>query len=119
MQAHPEYDIHSLLKEYRREVDRFIKEEREDYPPILERYFNEDVKKKLNAFQEGVVSGQITSIDDFPESEIEQQLDCTWRDSARAMMGNWIGSVYQVTHVDRKKPFMDGINPDDPLNWRY
>jgi len=26
-----------------------------------------------------------------------------------------MGLVYQVTHVDRLKPFMDDIDPDDPL----
>jgi homoserine O-succinyltransferase len=32
------------------------------------------------------------------------------------IINNWIGCVYQVTHEDIGKPFMDGINPDDPLN---
>ncbi len=118
MQGHPEYDIHSLLKEYRREIGRYLDGERDNYPPILEKYFNKDVQKTLNDFQEQVISGQITSLETFPEAAIEADLDCTWRDSARAMIGNWIGAVYQVTNVDRKKQFMDGINPDDPFDWR-
>jgi homoserine O-succinyltransferase len=43
------------------------------------------------------------------------QLDNTWHDTAEAVVGNWIGCVYQVTHNERKRPFMEGVNPDDPL----
>ncbi|NOX91520.1 MAG: homoserine O-succinyltransferase, partial [Gammaproteobacteria bacterium] len=32
-----------------------------------------------------------------------------------AMINNWIGHVYQTTNSDRKKRFMEGIDPDDPL----
>jgi homoserine O-succinyltransferase len=34
LQAHPEYDTVSLLKEYKREVLRFAHRERDDYPPF-------------------------------------------------------------------------------------
>ena len=38
---------------------------------------------------------------------------------ARNYMGgvinNWIGAVYQLTHVDRRRPFRDGVDPADPL----
>jgi len=26
-----------------------------------------------------------------------------------------MGLVYQITHRDRRLPFMQGVNPDDPL----
>lgn len=118
LQGHPEYDIHSLLKEYRREIGRYLEGEREDYPPILERYFNDEAQIILNDFEKQVKEGHETTLDNFPEAKVETMLDCTWKDSARAMIGNWIGAVYQTTHVDRKKQFMDGINPEDPFGWR-
>ncbi|MGH9363569.1 MAG: homoserine O-succinyltransferase MetA, partial [Thermoanaerobaculia bacterium] len=37
-QGHPEYDTTSLLKEYRREVNRSLAGERRDYPPFPENY---------------------------------------------------------------------------------
>jgi len=40
----------------------------------------------------------------------------TWHDATSGIINNWIGCVYQVTHEDINKPFMDGINPNDPLN---
>ena len=33
-------------------------------------------------------------------------------------MGNWMGLIYQVTNSDRKLPFMDGVDPNDPLGLR-
>lgn len=117
-QGHPEYDIISLLKEYKREVIRFVRRERPDYPPMPENYFplkiaailDEHKEHVLHAFNRGV---QITEL---PESLIIPELDNTWHDSAEAVINNWIGKVYQITNSDRRVPFMDGINPNDPLD---
>ena len=32
------------------------------------------------------------------------------------VVGNWMGIVYQLTHRDRRIPFMDGVDPENPLN---
>ena len=55
---------------------------------------------------------------EFPEKIIAQYLDNTWHDTAEAVINNWIGQVYQLTHMDRNKAFQDTINPDDPLGIR-
>jgi homoserine O-succinyltransferase len=31
------------------------------------------------------------------------------------VIGNWIGLVYQITHHIRTIPFMEGVDPDNPL----
>jgi homoserine O-succinyltransferase len=31
------------------------------------------------------------------------------------MVNNWLGLVYQLTNRDRRLQFMDGVDPDDPL----
>lgn len=111
-QGHPEYDVFSLIKEYRREVMNFMDRKRPDYPPFPEYYFNERAKEVAAAFKNDVLDGKQG---DFPEEAITALLENTWADSARSAIGAWVGLVYQVTHVDRKKPFMDGINPNNPL----
>ena len=113
-QGHPEYDTISLLKEYKREVILFI-EGRRDKPVFPENYFNAQAKGILNEYIEKITA-QKTDISQFPDKLIAEQLDNSWRDSALAVMNNWLGCVYQVTHQDRKKPFMAGINIKDPLN---
>ena len=51
----------------------------------------------------------------FPEHLIVSALDNTWHDSAEAVINNWVGKVYQLTNIERRKPFADGIDPGDPL----
>jgi homoserine O-succinyltransferase len=45
-------------------------------------------------------------------------LDNTWGDSGRAIISNWLGLVYQLTNLDRRKQYMDGVDPADPLGMR-
>lgn len=52
---------------------------------------------------------------DFPDARLAEGLDNTWRDTAHAVVGNWVGQIYQLTHSDRRQPFMDGIDPLDPF----
>jgi len=116
-QGHPEYDIISLLKEYKREVSRYVSGERPDYPPLPENYFTLQSTAVLEEHREQVVealqSGQ--PMPDMPEVLVAGQLDNTWHDTAEAVLNNWIGKVYQITSVDRKKPFQEQIDPANPL----
>jgi len=118
LQGHPEYDIISLLKEYKREVKRFVNNERVDYPPFPENYFSLQAQASLNEYQNQVIKAKQTKqeIPEFPEKLISDKLDNTWHDTAEAILNNWIGKVYQLTNIDRKKPFQDGIDPKNPLN---
>ena len=40
-QGHPEYETDTLAREYRRDVGRFLRGEREHYPAAPEGYFND------------------------------------------------------------------------------
>jgi homoserine O-succinyltransferase len=117
-QGHPEYDAISLMKEYKREVTRFINQETEQYPPFPEHYFNTDVQAIFNTYARHVKNAlkNKQAILPFPELEIEEFLDNTWRDTAKAVFNNWLGKVYQITNQDRRLPFMQGVNPDNPLD---
>lgn len=119
-QGHPEYDINSLLKEYKREVNLFISGVRDDYPPFPVSYFNIQAQAILSEYKEMVIDAKNNGgeIPPFPESLVETRLNNTWHDTAKAIISNWIGSVYQVTNKDRKKCFMDGVDPADPLGLR-
>lgn len=119
-QGHPEYDTISLLKEYKREVNRFVTGQREDYPPLLDNYFCLQSEAILNEYRERVLAamahGQLMPV--FPESLIMNRIDNTWHDTAEAVINNWLGMVYQITSLDRHKPFMEEVNPSDPLGLR-
>jgi len=101
-QGHPEYDTNSLLKEYKREVNRFISGDRADYPPVPENYFGDDATgiveqhrlHVLEAMQRGEAAPP------FPEAHLEPLLDNTWRDTAKSIVNNWLGLVYEKTSFE-------------------
>ena len=119
-QGHPEYDRESLLKEYKREVGRYIQGECENYPPSPENYFTPPAAQRLAAYREAVVRARKlgTAAPAFPEAEVRPELDNTWADTSKALVNNWLGLVYQLTDYDRRRPFAPGVDPDDPLGLR-
>ena len=119
-QGHPEYDTVSLLKEYKREVVRFANGERADYPPFPEHYLDVQQQAILAEYRDWLLAARQRGEPppEFPERLVEAGLDNTWHDTGEAVVGNWIGQVYQVTNSDRRIPFMDGIDPNDPLGLR-
>ncbi|MGH8558186.1 MAG: homoserine O-succinyltransferase MetA [Methylococcales bacterium] len=116
-QGHPEYDLISLMKEYKRETLRYFRGELPEYPPFPENYFDDDSKRVLNGYRQQIITSKNKNrtAPEFPEASILENLDITWRDTARALISNWLGWVYQITHNDRRIPFMDHIDPDNPL----
>lgn len=118
-QGHPEYDSISLLKEYKRDVGEFINGRFAQYPPIPKHYFDRHTKALFDEYKGRVLAsieaGRAAPA--FPEKLIVQRLPNTWHDSAEALLGNWIGLVYQLTHRDRTCQFMEGVDRDDPLGW--
>lgn len=116
-QGHPEYDDISLLKEYKREVLRYYREEIDQYPPFPEHYFNEQAQNIFCDYRQHLESARKTGkrLEPFPENLVLEYIDDTWRDSAKAVFNNWLGKIYQLTNQDRRLPFMNGIDPDNPL----
>lgn len=109
-QGHPEYDSNSLLKEYKREVLRFQKGELDALPLVPENYFSEVALKLIE-------QARLESREFTPELEqaLSAVVDNTWGDTAKAIVNNWLGIVYQLTNLDRKQQFMPGIDPANPL----
>lgn len=119
-QGHPEYDQNSLLKEYKREVARFVDGETHVYPPFPDHYFTEHGKHLLDEFRRHLVEARDrkTLLEQFPEEEALRETDYTWGDTGKIVFNNWLGLVYQLTGSDRRVPFMAGIDPDNPLDLR-
>ncbi len=116
-QGHPEYDTISLLKEYRREVMSYAAGTRADYPPFPDNYLHLRERALLQEYRARLerTMDRGDAPTEFPEALIAPRLDNTWHDTAEAVIGNWMGLVYQTTHTDRRIPFMETVDPDDPL----
>ncbi|MCG6868724.1 MAG: homoserine O-succinyltransferase [Gammaproteobacteria bacterium] len=118
-QGHPEYDTISLLKEYKREVMRYATGERPDRPPFVDNHFSELNRAVLTEYLDRIEKARSegAGLPPFPEHLLIPNLHNTWHDTAEAIVGNWIGLVYQITHQDRELPLMDDVDPADPLGW--
>lgn len=118
-QGHPEYDSISLLKEYKREIGLFAEGKR-GYPPFPDNYFSAQAKAVLEEYEMRIKRAQERgdTLPEFPEHLIAPKLHNTWHDTGEAVVGNWMGIVYQLTHTDRSIPFMKDVDPEDPLGWK-
>jgi len=117
-QGHPEYGAISLLKEFKREARLFLSGEREKLPRVPDNLFTAEGRRIADDFVAQLADSNGGARPDFPEDELTPHCDNTWGDTGKAIVNNWLGLVYQLTNLDRKKQYMPGVDPDDPLQLR-
>jgi homoserine O-succinyltransferase len=89
-QGHPEYDAGALLREYRRDVGRFLAGERDTYPEIPRGYFDEESTDAFAAFQQRAMHNrEIDLLSSFPAEEAKRKLRHLWREPAARIYANW------------------------------
>ena len=116
-QGHPEYNHNSLLKEYKRDVLAYFAGQIAYLPPRPKHYLPGEAIVIDDHFLEEALKAKRENrpIPPYPEAAITPHLDNTWGDTAKAIFNNWLGLIYKTTNLDRKKQFMAGIDPDNPL----
>jgi homoserine O-succinyltransferase/O-acetyltransferase len=93
-QGHPEYAAHTLLKEYRRDIKRFLRRERETYPTMPYGYFDASSAVLLNNFQQIAVADRNEErMASFPEAAVSAAMRHTWKSSAIEIYRNWLQYV--------------------------
>jgi homoserine O-succinyltransferase/O-acetyltransferase len=91
-QGHPEYGAQTLLKEYRRDIKRFLRGERETYPSMPKGYFDLAAVKVLGDFRDAVLSDRREELmERFPECS--GSLEKTWHSSSITIYRNWLQYV--------------------------
>ncbi len=94
-QGHPEYDGVSLLKEYRRELGRWYRGEREDYPPVPEHYFDPGGLAAVEAYRP-VLERARAAGSPPPGLDEGAVLPCgspPWTETGRLIYRNWVGRL--------------------------
>jgi homoserine O-succinyltransferase len=90
-QGHPEYEANTLLLEYRRDVGRYLRGERDTYPQLPQGYFDRNTIDALAGVRERAMSDRSEElIADFPTALIEREIPNTWRPMAVRLYGNWL-----------------------------
>jgi homoserine O-succinyltransferase len=109
-QGHPEYDASTLLKEYRRDIRRFLRGERSSYPSMPLGYFDAGTIGVLSDFQKSATTHSSEDLMlQFPMASAIQSLQNTWQQSATSIYRNWL------TYIALKKvrrPLFPGISPN-------
>ena len=106
-QGHPEYDAHSLLGEYRRDIGRYLRREIECYPSMPQGYFDKESTRLLTEYQIRALSDRRKELfTSFPVDRVAANLKNNWQFGAIRIYRNWILSLSErqrsaVWHASR------------------
>lgn len=90
-QGHPEYEEGTLLREYRRDVGRFLRGQQASYPTLPDGYFPPPALELLSAFEKRAVATRSADLlADFPTAAITESLRNTWSADAAGLYRNWL-----------------------------
>jgi homoserine O-succinyltransferase len=104
-QGHPEYEADTLLREYRRDVGRYLRQEADTYPLLPQGYFDGDTEARLHALREratscnGEHSGRQELLHSLASVLEGVSIEKTWQASAVNVYRNWLGYL-----CERKNP---------------
>jgi homoserine O-succinyltransferase/O-acetyltransferase len=90
-QGHPEYESDTLLREYRRDVGRYIKGQTLTYPSMPRSYFDETTVDELAALQENTLARRREELlSELTVTLANKRIDNTWQSSAASIYRNWL-----------------------------
>jgi homoserine O-succinyltransferase len=91
-QGHPEYDLVSLLKEYRRELGRYYRGETDDYPPVPAHYFDADGLARVEAYRPVLEKAKRDQADPpgLDESRVLPSEPHRWTRDGQVIYRNWL-----------------------------
>ena len=90
-QGHPEYEATTLLKEYRRDVGRYLSAQQSHYPTVPHGYLTPEGTALLAQFRErALAQRQAALLESFPFPAVAALLQNRWRGAAVALYRNWL-----------------------------
>jgi homoserine O-succinyltransferase len=90
-QGHPEYESDTLLREYRRDVGRYLRQEADTYPFLPRGYFDDLTESALSALREEGVACRSEELFAGVESVLETaKIENTWSHTAARTYRNWL-----------------------------
>jgi homoserine O-succinyltransferase/O-acetyltransferase len=93
-QGHPEYEDVTLLKEFRRDVGRYLNGQQANYPTLPHGYLSDAAIATLGSFRERALAERRPALlEVFPFAAVASGLTNTWKGSAIALYRNWLGAI--------------------------
>jgi homoserine O-succinyltransferase len=95
VQGHPEYSTTSLLREYRRDLQRFLRGERAAAPAIPVGYLDDESWQLLANFEARVLADRTCPelMNEFPYEPVVERLVNTWHDPGSRLYANWLRHI--------------------------
>ena len=108
-QGHPEYEPATLLREYRRDVGRYLRGEHPAWPHLPHGYFSPEALRLIDGFRRHAEPARDPELlADFPLAPLIAGLEARWQPGAVAIYRNWL--KYVVLATDRtRRPAVAGV----------
>ena len=109
LQGHPEYDANSLAREYRRDMDRYLRGETERKPARPRGYFGAEAEAELEAMERSAQEDRRRmQIKDISIIDALAPAEATWREAAIAFYRSWIEMITNA-NIRTRAPLNAGI----------
>ena len=90
-QGHPEYEADTLLREYRRDVGRWVRGQSPAYPDMPCRYFDRDTEAALASARGRALAARNTSVHEEVVAVLAAAaMQNTWHASAALLYASWL-----------------------------
>jgi homoserine O-succinyltransferase len=94
LQGHPEYGPDMLLREYRRDIRRYLAAETDRYPRLPSNYFDVAAVAALGEFQSRAIRRRdVRLLETFPGAVAAAGLRDRWSSTSRTIFRNWLDLV--------------------------
>ncbi len=104
-QGHPEYEDTTLLREYRRDVGRFLRGQQAHYPNLPRHYFPPAALELLRAFEKRAKTERFPDLlAEFPTAGVADIVSNTWGEGAIRIYRNWLASLAAAHSQDKTSP---------------
>jgi homoserine O-succinyltransferase/O-acetyltransferase len=90
-QGHPEYETDTLMREYRRDVGRYLNGETNNYPLLPRGYFDRSTGRALAVLRDKAVSCRSSELLGSVAATLDRtQIENIWQNSAACIYRNWL-----------------------------
>lgn len=102
-QGHPEYEPATLLKEYRRDVGRYLRAEQPAWPTLPHGYLAPPALRLIEAFRGRAQAARDPQLlQEFPMAELTAGLEPRWQPGGVAIYRNWLEYVAAAKERTRR-----------------
>jgi homoserine O-succinyltransferase len=100
LQSHPEYGPTSLLREYQRDIRRYVHHERDDRPVLPHRCTAPEDEALIDDLHRRITGGERDPVlvERFPFQQIEARAPWPWRATAIELYAAWLANVPERIH---------------------